>query len=68
MVLCLKRGWLDTHRLATKFGVDPLEVWGPAWQTLEEEGFVEMAMGQPRLSRQGLLQVDSLLARFFEAA
>ena len=66
MVLCLKRGWLDTGRLAAKFGVDPLAAWGPQWQTLEEEGFVDMATGQPRLTREGLLRVDSLLGRFFE--
>jgi oxygen-independent coproporphyrinogen-3 oxidase len=68
MVLCLKRGWLDTGRLTAKYGVDPLEAWRPQWRTLEEEGFVDLSAGQPRLSRPGLLQVDSLLARFFEAA
>jgi hypothetical protein len=67
-VLCLKRGWLDTGRLTAKYGVDPLEAWRPQWRTLEEEGFVDLSAGQPRLSRPGLLQVDSLLARFFEAA
>ncbi len=67
LVLCLKRGWLDTGRLAAKFGVDPLAAWAPQWQTLEEEGFVDMATGQPRLTREGLLRIDSLLDRFFEA-
>jgi oxygen-independent coproporphyrinogen-3 oxidase len=66
LVLCLKRGWLDTGRLAAKFGVDPLAAWAPQWQTLEEEGFVDMATGQPRLTREGLLRIDSLLDRFFE--
>jgi oxygen-independent coproporphyrinogen-3 oxidase len=68
MVLCLKRGWLDAGRLAGKYGVDPLAAWAPQWRALEEEGFLDLASGQPRLSRKGLLQVDSLLARFFEAA
>jgi oxygen-independent coproporphyrinogen III oxidase len=67
MVLCLKRGWLDTGRLTAKFGVDPLDAWAAQWQALEREGFVEMAAGQPHLTREGLLQVDALLARFFDA-
>ncbi len=65
-VLCLKRGWLDTTRLAKKYGIDPLEVWAPQWQTLAEDGFVDLTSGQPRLTREGLLQVDSLLNRFFD--
>ena len=68
MVLCLKRGWLDTGRLTGKYGVDPLAAWAPQWKALEEEGFVDLAEGQPRLTRTGLLQVDSLVARFFEPA
>lgn len=65
-VLCLKRGWLDTTRLAKKYGIDPLEVWAPQWQTLAEDGFVDLTSGQPRLTREGLLRVDSLLNRFFD--
>ena len=67
LVLCLKRGWLDTARLAAKYGVDPLEVWNDQWRGLAEEGFVEMAAGRPHLTRAGLLRIDSLLPRFFEA-
>lgn len=68
LVLCLKRGWLDPGRLSEKYGVDPLAVWAPQWRALEAEGFVELSTGRPRLTRTGLLQVDSLLPRFFEAA
>jgi oxygen-independent coproporphyrinogen-3 oxidase len=66
MVLCLKRGWLDGSRLRAKYGVDPLVEWGPQWQALESEGFLECVRPHPRLTRRGLLQVDSLLPRFFE--
>jgi oxygen-independent coproporphyrinogen-3 oxidase len=68
MILGLKRGWLDTPRLARKYGIDPLEEWRPQWRALEAERAVE-ELGPPvRLSREGLLRVDSLLHRFFEPA
>jgi oxygen-independent coproporphyrinogen-3 oxidase len=65
LVLCLKRGWLDTGRLAAKYGVDPLVEWRTQWQQLLDEGFLETLAPMPRLSRRGLLQVDALLHRFF---
>ncbi len=68
MVLCLKRGGLDTGRLAAKHGVDVLEEWSEVWQGLESEGQIELCDGQPRLTRRGLLRVDSLVPRFFEPA
>ena len=66
LVLGLKRGRLDTPRLARRFGVDPLVAWAPQWQALAEAGYIE-SLGPPVvLSRRGLLQVDALLPRFFE--
>jgi oxygen-independent coproporphyrinogen-3 oxidase len=68
LVLGLKRGRLDTQRLASRFGIDPLDAWAAEWRQLVAEGYVE-SLGPPVvLSRQGLLQVDSLLPRFFEPA
>jgi oxygen-independent coproporphyrinogen-3 oxidase len=66
LVLGLKRGRLDADRLARKFGVDPLVEWSDQWQTLESEGYLERTAAGPVLSRRGLLQVDSLLPRFFD--
>lgn len=68
MVLQLKRGWLDTDRLRTKFGIDPLVEWATAWQGLLAAGHLERLEPSPVLSRQGLLQVDSLLPVFFGTA
>ncbi|MFM8633466.1 MAG: coproporphyrinogen-III oxidase family protein [Planctomycetia bacterium] len=68
MVLGLKRGWLDAGRLAAKYGIDPLELWAPQWRSLQDEGFLEAIHPQPRLSRRGLLRVDSLLPRFFDGS
>jgi oxygen-independent coproporphyrinogen-3 oxidase len=69
LVLGLKRGGIDTGRLAEKFGVDPLSEWGGVWQGLADEGYLEplTPQSQPRLTRQGLLAVDRLLHRFFDA-
>jgi oxygen-independent coproporphyrinogen-3 oxidase len=66
LVLGLKKGGLDTRRLAAKFGVDPLVEWQPVWERLTAEGWLEPGGGEPRLTRSGLLRVDSLLPGFFE--
>ena len=67
LILGLKKGTIDTRRLAAKFGVDPLVEWGGAWERLSREGWLEAIAPQPVLSRAGLLRVDSLLPAFFEA-
>ena len=67
-VLGLKKGALDVERLRGKFGVDPLEAFAPQWRSLEEEGCLERDRPAPVLTRQGLLMVDALLPRFFDAA
>ena len=66
LILGLKKGTIDTHRLAAKFGVDPLVEWGGAWERLSRDGWLEAIAPQPVLSRAGLLRVDSLLPAFFE--
>ena len=68
LVLGLKRGRLDTQRLARRFGVDPLVEWAAEWQRLAAEGYLESPVPPVVLSRRGLLEVDSLLPRFFEPA
>ena len=66
-ILGLKKGRLDGDRLRAKFGVDPLEAFAPQWQSLEAEGCLEQIRPAPVLTRQGLLMVDALLPRFFDA-
>jgi oxygen-independent coproporphyrinogen-3 oxidase len=66
LILGLKRGRLDTDRLARKFGVDPLVEWRGVWERLAREGAVQ-SLGPPVvLSRAGLLRVDALLPAFFQ--
>ena len=67
LVLGLKRGRLDAGRLARKFGIDPLAEWADQWRSLESDGYLERTADGPVLSRRGLLQIDSLLPRFFDA-
>ena len=66
LVLGLKRGRLDSGRLARKFGIDPLQEWAQQWQMLAAEGYLEQAATGPVLSRRGLLEIDALLPRFFD--
>jgi oxygen-independent coproporphyrinogen-3 oxidase len=66
LILGLKKGTIDTRRLAAKYGVDPLVEWGGAWEHLLRDGWLEAIAPQPVLTRAGLLRVDSLLPAFFE--
>jgi oxygen-independent coproporphyrinogen-3 oxidase len=68
LVLGLKKGTVDTARLTARFGVDPLVEWGAVWERLAREGWLASLGPPPRLSREGLLRVDSLLPAFFEAS
>jgi oxygen-independent coproporphyrinogen-3 oxidase len=66
VVLGLKRGRLDTERLARKYGADPLVEWRVQWEGLVAEGMIESVAAPIVLTRQGLIRVDALLPRFFE--
>ena len=66
LVLQLKRGWLDPGRLHAKYGIDPLVEWSDQWERLKTDGFLAAISPRPRLTRAGLLRVDSLLPAFFD--
>lgn len=67
LILQLKRGSVRRDYFAAKFGVDIKQAWSEVWAGLEDEGMLDgTGEGDPRLSRQGLLCVDSLLPRFFD--
>lgn len=67
LVLQLKRGWLDAGRLHARHGIDPLVEWSDQWERLKTDGFLAAISPTPRLTRAGLLCVDSLLPGFFDA-
>ena len=66
LVLGLKKGTVDTRRLARKYGIDPLAEWRDQWRRLADAGWLAAIEPDPVLSRPGLLRVDSLLPAFFE--
>jgi len=67
MILLLKRGYLDATYFRDKFGVDVIKHWSDAWRRYVESGYVEIDGDSIRLTRNGLLRVDSMLPAFFEA-
>jgi coproporphyrinogen III oxidase-like Fe-S oxidoreductase len=65
-VLQLKEGHLDTAPFARKFGVDVLTEFAEPLRNQEAAGYLTVEDGEVRLTRKGLLQVDSLLPEYFE--
>ena len=66
MILLMKTGTLDAGYFRRKFGVEIFRQFAEGFDSLVAEGFAEIDGDQFRLSREGLLQADSLLPRFFE--
>jgi oxygen-independent coproporphyrinogen-3 oxidase len=68
MILQLKRGYLTLDYFRNKFDVDVLQQWREVWAEYEQEAHctIDHDAGRIELTREGLLQVDSLLPAFFE--
>ncbi len=66
LVLQLKTGRVDAAYFREKFGVDIRDRYRAECAALGAEGFLEVEDEELRLTRSGLLRVDSLLPRFFE--
>jgi oxygen-independent coproporphyrinogen III oxidase len=66
MILQLKTGKLDAGYFRNKFGVEITREFRDAWKSLADEGYATIDGDTIRLSRAGLLRVDTLLPRFFE--
>jgi len=67
MILQLKLGRIEAGYFAAKFSADILQQFGQVWTGLEQEGMLRVEDGVLELTRQGLLQVDGLLPRFYHA-
>ena len=66
LVLQLKRGSVRPGYFSDKYGVDLLDRFGPALESLRADGYLMASdADQIALTRDGLLRVDSLLPRFF---
>jgi len=66
MILQLKTGKLDAAYFRRKFGAEIGNEFKEAWRSLVDDGFATVSGDDIRVTRQGLLRVDSLLPRFFE--
>ncbi|MDP7266925.1 MAG: coproporphyrinogen-III oxidase family protein [Pirellulales bacterium] len=66
MILQLKTGQLDIAYFQNKYQTDIFAQWQSVWTSYVQDGFVETDAEKIRLTRQGLLRVDSLLPAFFE--
>lgn len=67
MILQMKTGQLDAAYFRKKFGVEIVARFAGAFSSLVDEGYAGVMNDDIRLTREGLLRVDSLLPRFFEA-
>ncbi len=67
MILQLKLGRIDASWFRRKFAVEIVHEFEQAWQSLAGDGFARIDGDHIALTRDGLLRVDSLLPRFFEA-
>ncbi|MCA9050865.1 MAG: coproporphyrinogen III oxidase family protein [Planctomycetaceae bacterium] len=66
VVLLLKEGQIDRRYYQNKFGVDILEEFSEAFRNQQAAGYLTVEDDTVRLTRKGLLQVDSLLPEYFE--
>jgi oxygen-independent coproporphyrinogen-3 oxidase len=64
-ILQLKLGYLDKEYFRQKFDTNILERFAEPLERLERERLIEVGADGVRLTRDGLLQVDSLLPAFF---
>ena len=65
-ILLLKTGKLDAGYFRRKFGAEILDEFREGFESLVAEEYATIDGDDIRLSRDGLLRIDSLLPRFFE--
>ncbi len=64
--LLMKEGHVDTSRISGKYGINVLEEFSEALSNQQAAGYLNVEGDQVKLTRKGLLQVDSLLPEYFE--
>jgi oxygen-independent coproporphyrinogen-3 oxidase len=67
MILQLKRGHLSAAYFRNKHSAEIVEQFGEAFGRLRERGMLTLDGDEIRLTREGLLRVDSLLPEFYAA-
>ncbi len=66
LVLLMKEGTVDLSRIDQKYGVDTLTQFAEPFRNQQQAGYLELDGRTIKLTRKGLLQVDSLLPEYFE--
>lgn len=66
LVLQMKEGHVAVAPFHDKFGVNILDEFADAFRNQQAAGYLEVEDDGIRLTRRGLLQVDSLLPEYFE--
>jgi len=66
LVLLMKEGHVSLDRLSQKYGVNVREEFASAFRNQQAAGYLTVDGDDLKLSRKGLLQVDSLLPEYFE--
>ncbi len=66
LILQLKEGHVSAKPFREKFGVDILREFARPLRNQQAAGYLEVDGDEVRLTRRGLLQVDSLLPEYFE--
>ena len=64
--LLMKEGHVYTSRISGKYGINVLEEFSEALSNQQAAGYLNVEVDQVKLTRKGLLQVDSLLPEYFE--
>ena len=62
----MKEGQVSLGRLNQKYGVNVQQEFATAFSNQQAAGYLTVDGDQLKLTRKGLLQVDSLLPEYFE--
>jgi oxygen-independent coproporphyrinogen-3 oxidase len=65
VILQLKTGTLNSGYFQDKFGIDLVDYFLPVFQKLRQAGMLTIGDGGVQLTREGLVQVDWLLPKFY---
>jgi oxygen-independent coproporphyrinogen III oxidase len=66
LVLLMKEGQVELGQLNQKYGVNVPQEFASAFKNQEAAGYLNLDGDTVKLTRKGLLQVDSLLPEYFE--
>ena len=67
LVLLMKEGHVSLGPLSRKYAVNVLEEFATAFRNQQAAGYLTVEGDELKLTRKGLLQVDSLLPEYFES-